>query len=291
MTTTKSKLGGPQSISTERGYLYSKQGAQNTAMNMGHPDALPKFDDQYRKREWVKQHMAGAFRIFSRYGYTEGTAGHISVRDPVEEHTFWINPLGKHFSLLNASDMVRVNYDGDIVGDNKAAINRAGFSIHAALHKTRPDINAACHCHTIYGKAYSTFCKPLEMLNQDVCTFFRSHGVYKDFGGVALDGREGQAIAEAVGNGKGAILRNHGLLTVGETVDEAAYLLILMEKSCQIQMITDQYAATTGITKIYVADEEARYTQHMQSDAETLYTEFQPEFNAEIKISGSDFLH
>lgn len=290
MTEVEFEIKKPSVNETRRGYLYSKRGAQNTAMNLEHPDALPKFKDLYKKREWIKQHMAAAFRVFSRYGYTEGTAGHISVRDPVDIHTFWINPLGKHFSLLRASDMVRVNYNGDIVDGERVAINRAGFSIHSALHKSRPDVNAACHCHTIYGKAYSVFSKPLEMLNQDVCTFYKSHGLYKDFGGVALDVKEGEEIAKAVGTGKGAILRNHGLITVGETVDEAAYLLTLMEKSCQIQMIADQYSSSTGIPKIYVDDEEASYTQHMQSDAETLYTEFQPEFKVELELSGGNFM-
>lgn len=269
--------------STKKGFTIEKLGAHNIAMGYDHPEKVPEFKDLQEKRTWIKQHMAATFRVFARNKFNEGTAGHISVRDPIEPHTFWINPLGIHFGLLKASDMVRVDYDGNIVEGNKVAINKAGFSIHSALHKARKDVNAACHCHTVHGKAYSTFCKPLEMINQDVCTFFKSHAVYGDFGGVALEAEEGEAIAEAIGNGKGAILRNHGLITVGETVDEAAYLLTLMEKSCKIQMEVDTYAAITGAPKYLIDDPEASYTHDTQADPETLYTEFQPEFNQELK--------
>ena len=181
--------------------------------------------------------MAAAFRVFARKGYTEGTAGHISIRDPVDPNTFWINPLGKHFGLLKASDMVHVDHEGNILPDGaQVAINAAGFSIHSALHHSRPDVHAACHTHSVYGKAWSAMGKPLAMINQDVCTFYKSHAVYEDFGGVALEAEEGIHISKALGDGKGVILQNHGLLTVGNTVDEAAYLFTLLEKSCQVQL-------------------------------------------------------
>lgn len=180
---------------------------------------------------------------FSRKGYTEGTAGHISIRDPVDPNTFWINPLGKHFGLLKASDMVHVDHEGNILPDGaQVAINAAGFSIHSALHHSRPDVHAACHTHSVYGKAWSAMGKPLAMINQDVCTFYKSHAVYEDFGGVALEAEEGIHISKALGDGKGVILQNHGLLTVGNTVDEAAYLFTLLEKSCQVNWQHKQHS-------------------------------------------------
>lgn len=231
--------------------------------------------------------MAYVFRVFARNHYTEGTAGHISVRDPIDTHTFWINPLGVHFSLLKASDMVRVDYEGSII-EGDGAVNKAAFSIHSALHNARRDINAACHCHIIYGRAYSVFNKPLEMLNQDVCTFYKSHAVYEDFGGVAVDENEGKEIAKAIGKGKGAILRNHGLITVGETVDEAGYLFMLMEKSCQIQRLVFS-TQLPGHEKFMARDEEASYTHFIQADPETLHTEFQPDYYAELR-NNDEFL-
>jgi ribulose-5-phosphate 4-epimerase/fuculose-1-phosphate aldolase len=137
------------------------------------------------------------------------------VRDPENPHTFWTNPLGKHFGLLKASDMVLVDYDGKVVGGNQSRpANAAGFLIHSAIHKARPDVNAACHCHGKAGKAWSAFAKPLEMLNQDVCYFYGdAQAVYEDFGGVVFSEEEGKKLASALGaKGKGMVLRNHGLL-------------------------------------------------------------------------------
>ncbi|KAG7707817.1 hypothetical protein KL914_002638 [Ogataea haglerorum] len=96
--------------------------------------------------------MAGAFRIFASKGFNEGPAGHISVRNPIEPKTFWINPLGVHFSTLTVEDMVRVDEHGNYVDGNKAPINRSGFKILSAVHKARPDLNVTCHVHSVWGE-------------------------------------------------------------------------------------------------------------------------------------------
>ena len=273
--------------STDKGYVVQERGAHNIAMGEEHPYIMPKFEDKYEERKWALEHMAAAFRYFAREGYCEGTAGHISVRDPVDPSTFWINPLGKHFKLMKATDMVHIDEDGNILSDGpKSAINAAGFAIHSALHKARPDVNAACHTHSVYGKAYSTFGKPLEMLNQDVCTFYNSHSVYNNFGGVAIEASEGEGIAKAVGNGKGAILQNHGLITVGYTVDEAAYLFGLMERCCKVQLLVDSSNSPYSV----IGEAEANYTERINGDPETLYTEFQPDFEVELEEAKSSFL-
>ena len=230
---------------------------------------LPTFNSKEEKRQWQLEHMAGAFRIFARHGYTEGLSGHISVRDPVEEEAFWINPLGVHFGMLKASDMVLVHLrTGEILGGStRRPINATGFHIHSAIHKARPDVHAVCHAHGIHGRAWSSFARPVEMLNQDVCNFFRAHSVYAQYGGLALDGDEGRRIADALGNGKGCILMNHGLLTVGSTVDEAAYLFRLMEKSCEVQLLAEAAAANGNLKKNIISDEDAAYNYSMASEA------------------------
>lgn len=176
---------------------------------------IPLFSSYDKHRAWMLSHMAGAFRVFARNNLTEGMSGHISVRDPEHPHTFWTNPLGKHFGLLNASDMVLVDYEGKVVGGNTSRpANAAGFLIHSAIHKARPDVHAACHCHGRAGKAWSAFARPLEMLNQDVCYLYGdAQAVYNEFGGVVFTEEEGKRLAAALGpKGKGMILRNHGLL-------------------------------------------------------------------------------
>lgn len=176
---------------------------------------IPLFSSYDKHRAWILSHMAGAFRVFARKGFTEGMSGHISVRDPEHPHTFWTNPLGKHFATLKASDMVLLDYSGAVVGGNTSRpANGAGFLIHSAVHKARPDVHAACHMHGKAGKAWSAFAKKLEMINQDVCYFYGdAQAVYAEFGGVVFSEEEGKRLAAALGEkGKGMILRNHGLL-------------------------------------------------------------------------------
>ncbi|CUM65900.1 uncharacterized protein PRCAT00003550001 [Priceomyces carsonii] len=275
---------------TSRSYEVGTRGAHNLAHGLSHPFTLPKFQDKTEERKWIKQHVAGAFRVFARKGYTEGSAGHISVRDPIDQNTFWINPLAKHFGLIKASDLVHVDEKGNILPDgNQAAVNSAGFAIHSALHKARPDVNAACHAHSVHGKAYSALGKPLDMINQDVCIFYKSHAVYEDFGGVAIEAEEGRQIAKAIGNGKGAILQNHGLITVGSTVDEAAYLFTLLERSCEVQLMANA-ALREGESLKIVGDEEAAYTEHQTGDPESLYAEFQPDLEMELYLNDNFML-
>ncbi|KAF4126946.1 Ribulose-5-phosphate 4-epimerase/Fuculose-1-phosphate aldolase [Geosmithia morbida] len=240
----------------------------------------PSFD---LHRASILEHMAATFRIFARNGYVEGMAGHISVRDPENPHTFWTNPLGKAWPLLEASDMVLVNYAGEAVGGNVSRpSNAAGFLIHSALHKARPDVNAACHAHSVHGKAWSSFGRPVEMLNQDACVFYgAAQAVYTEFGGVVFREEEGKRLAAALGpEGKVLTLTNHGILTVGETVDEAAYLFTLMERSCQVQLLAEA-AAANGIPKRYIDDATAKYTFEMTSTPESLYCEFQPQLEVD----------
>lgn len=190
----------------------------------------PKFESLEKERLYRKQHLAAAYRIFADRGFDEGVAGHISVRDPILTDHFWLNPLSMHFSQISVSDLILVDEDGNVViGDQP--INAAAFAIHSEIHKARPDVHAACHAHSVYGKAFSAFGRELDMMTQDSLRFWKSHAVYPQFGGVVFDREEGQRIAQHLGNGKAIILQNHGLLTVGETVDAAAFWFISLDKT------------------------------------------------------------
>ncbi|PNS21761.1 hypothetical protein CAC42_1615 [Sphaceloma murrayae] len=253
--------------------------------------SIPTFPTFASHRRHLLSHMSGAFRVFARHGLTEGMSGHISLRDPEFPTTFWTNPLGRHFSLLKASDMILVNGRGVPVGGNTSRpANAAGFLIHAAVHEARPDVNAACHAHGVHGKAWSAFNRKLDMINQDVCYFYGpAQALYSDFGGVVLKPEEGVRLAAALGpEGKGMVLRNHGLLTVGGTVDEAAYLYTLMERSCEVQLRVEA-ACRQGLEKVLVPEEAARFTYKMASDPEALYWEFQPDLEYEWEMAGGGF--
>lgn len=171
--------------------------------------------------------------------------------------------MGVHFGMLEAGHMVHINEDGQVIGGNRVAVNAAGFTIHAAIHKARPDVDAACHAHSKYGKAWSTFGKPLEMISQDACIFYNDHSVYSDFGGVVFEDDEGARIAKALGpKNRSVILQNHGLLTAGKTVDEAAYLFSLMERTCEIQLLVE----SAGLPRQIIGNEEAEYTYRYNAD-------------------------
>lgn len=243
----------------------------------------PTFSSVEEHRRYLLEQMAGAFRIFARKGYALGAAGHISVRDPGNPDHFWLNPLGQHFGTLKASDMVLVDHEGNVIGGSRKPVNKAGFQIHGAVHLARPDVIAACHTHSIYGKAYSQFGKPIEMLNQDACTFYGDQAVYTDFGGVVLSLEEGKSIAEALGPHRNLILQNHGLLTAGQSVGEAAFLFILYEHACEAQLLAD----SSNAEKKYIPDHIAEFTHKAVAYPEGMWAEFQTELEYEEYLDGS----
>ncbi|KAL4945177.1 hypothetical protein BDV06DRAFT_231584 [Aspergillus oleicola] len=252
---------------------------------------IPTFNDPYAERQWIKEHMAAAFRVFGREGFNEGISGHISVRDPVLKDHFWINPFARHFSAMKASDLVLVDGDGYVTeGGAQSPINEAGFMIHSEIHKARPDVMAAAHTHGVYGKSWSVFGRPVEMLTQDACNFYGKLSVYEDHGGVALAVDEGRAIANALGKDSIAcILQNHGLLTVGSTVDEAAWLFVSLDHACHGQLMAEA-AAANGIPKKVIPDHVAKYTADAAQNPHNFYKEFQPEFDLVVEESNGRVL-
>lgn len=202
-----------------------------------------------------------------------------------------MNPFGKHFSTIKASDLVLVDGDGYVTeGGNQAPINEAGFWIHSEIHKARPDVIAAAHTHGVYGKTWSAFGKPIEMLSQDACNFHGKLSVYDDHGGIALAQEEGANIAKALGKDSiGCILQNHGLLTVGQTVDEAAFLFFSLDQACHSQLMADA-AAANGVPKKIISEEVAQYTADAVQNPHNFYTEFQPEYELIIEESNGRVL-
>jgi ribulose-5-phosphate 4-epimerase/fuculose-1-phosphate aldolase len=202
------------------------------------PHRYPQFSSPDEERIHMKQRMAAAFRLFDRFGFNEGVAGHLTGRDPEHPELFWVNPFGMSFGQIRARDLILVDDHGKVV-EGDWPVNTAAFAIHSQVHAARPDVKAAAHTHSHYGRAFSTLGKQLAPLTQDACAFYGDHAVFDDFTGVVLDVEEGKRIAHALGDGKAAILRNHGLLTVGTTVDEAAWWFITMERSCHVQLLAD----------------------------------------------------
>jgi ribulose-5-phosphate 4-epimerase/fuculose-1-phosphate aldolase len=234
------------------------------------PYDLPVFDDPAEERLHRKQRLAAAFRLFGRFGFGEGVAGHITVRDPEFPDRFWLNPFGIDFRLIRVSDLVCVDHDGAIVhGD--FAINQAAFAIHSQVHAARPDVIAAAHTHSVHGRAFSSLGQLLDPITQDSCAFYGDHVLFDDFTGVVLDPMEGKRIAHALGDHKAAILRNHGLLTVGGSVDEAAWWFITMERTCQAQLL-----AMAAGTPVHIDPAAAQATYETVGSGFAGWLSFQP---------------
>jgi len=230
----------------------------------------PIFNTPAEERLHRKQRLASAFRLFAKFGFSEGVAGHITARDPELADHFWVNPFGMHFSHIRVSDLVLVNQEGEVVEGGKP-VNAAAFAIHSRIHAARPDVVAAAHAHSLYGKTWSSLGRLLDPLTQDACAFYEDHSLFADYTGVVYDTSEGDRIAEALGSRKAAILQNHGLLTVGGTVDEAAWLFICMERCCQSQLL-----AEAAGTPIKISHESAMIAHQQIGGSRVGWFQYQP---------------
>lgn len=219
--------------------------------------SFPKFATVEEERRHRKQRLAAAFRLFGAFGYDEGSAGHITARDPERLDHFWVNPLGTHFRKIRVRDLILVNHEGDVI-EGSAPVNRAAFVIHSRVHAARPEVVSAAHSHSMYGKAWSTLGRLLDPITQDSCAFYDDHVLFDDFTGAVFDLDEGQRIAQGLGDKKAAILANHGLITVGRSVDEAVWWFIAMERSCQAQIAAESVGTPRLIDAAHAA---LTYTQ------------------------------
>jgi ribulose-5-phosphate 4-epimerase/fuculose-1-phosphate aldolase len=197
----------------------------------------PTFDDVDAEREYRKEQLVEALHIIGERRMAEGAAGHITVRDPEHPDRFWVNPFGMSFKVVEVDDLIQVSHDGEILAGTRP-LNNAAFAIHGAIHAARPDVVAACHTHAMYGKTFSAFGKKLQMITQDDCQFYNDHAVHADDGGaIVTDPDAGRRLAATLADHKALIHQNHGVVTVGESVAEAAWWFIAFERSCQSQLV------------------------------------------------------
>lgn len=194
----------------------------------------PELADPLALRAHRNRQLALAYRVFGAMGWGSLGDGHISARDPERTDCFWMGRYGVPFRFMTTDDLVLVRPDGTIEGGGY--INMAAYYIHAPVHEARPDIVAAAHCHTPYGTPFSATVSRLEPISQESCAFFDDHEIFDDeevnIG--STDG--GKRIAAAMGGARATILRNHGLLTVGATVDAAVGYFLLMERCAEVQV-------------------------------------------------------
>jgi ribulose-5-phosphate 4-epimerase/fuculose-1-phosphate aldolase len=192
---------------------------------------------QVTDAEWqARVDLAAAYRLVAHYGWDDLIFTHISARVPGPEHHFLINPYGMMFDEITASSLVKVDLEGKKVVDSAFPVNPAGFMIHSAVHAARKDALCVMHLHTQSGIAVSAQKQGLLPLSQQSLIPLASLA-YHEYEGLALTDEEKPRLVNDLGDKKNLILRNHGLLTVGENVAEAFLSMYILESACRIQIL------------------------------------------------------
>jgi ribulose-5-phosphate 4-epimerase/fuculose-1-phosphate aldolase len=188
------------------------------------------------EEEWqARVELAACYRIFDRLGWTELIYNHITLRLPGPEKHFLINPFGLHYSEVCASNLVKIDVDGNIIGDSRWPVNPAGFTIHAAIHDNIAGAHCVMHTHTTAGMAVACLADGLSMSNF-YSAQLHDKVAYHDFEGITVHADEGPRLVGAIGDKRAVILRNHGLLAWGESVHRTFAILWLLNRACEIQL-------------------------------------------------------
>ena len=191
---------------------------------------------QVSEAEWaLRVNLAAAYRLVALYGWDDLVFTHISARVPGPEHHFLINPYGMMFEEITASSLVKIDLHGKKIMDSPYEINPAGFTIHSCIHAAREDISCIMHVHSLNGVAVSAQKRGLRPISQQ-SLFVLASLAYHDYEGVALSPDEQPRLVKDLGNKDYLMLRNHGLLTVGNSPADAFLYMYLFEAACAIQV-------------------------------------------------------
>ncbi len=208
----------------------------------------------------LRVQLAACYRIFDYMGWTELIYNHITVKLPGDEHHFLINPYGLHYSEVKASNLVKVDIDGNIVEDTDYAVNPAGIVIHTAIHAARPDVVCIAHTHTNAGMAVA--CSEEGLRNDNFYSALLHNRVaYHDFEGITLMDDEKPRLVANLGDKNMLILRNHGLLACGRSIAEAFQSIWAMQRACEVQVAGD----STGKPMIPVGDDVLARTEQLMT--------------------------
>jgi ribulose-5-phosphate 4-epimerase/fuculose-1-phosphate aldolase len=222
--------------------------------------SVPGVEETVSAEEWqIRVDLAALYRLVARFGWDDLVFTHITARVPGDEHHFLINPFGLLYEEMCASNMVKIDLQGNKVIDSPFEINPAGFVVHSAVHEVRHDAQCVVHWHSRAGVAVSAQADGLLPISQQASLSLASIA-YHDYEGIAVDEEEKLTLQSDLGDKTHLILRNHGLLVVAGCVADAFLLMYNLESACQIQV-----AAMSGNSKLIhfdqsIIDDTARTT-------------------------------
>ncbi|WP_442594586.1 class II aldolase/adducin family protein [Parapusillimonas sp. JC17] len=210
------------------------------------PLVQPIQEDSRTAEQRLRIQLAACYRIFAYLGWTELIYNHITVRIPGPDRHFLINPFGLNYTEVTASNLVKIDLHGHIVGESRWKANPAGFVLHSCIHEGIPEAHCIMHTHTTAGCAVACSASGLSTDN-----FYSAqlHGrlAYHEFEGITVHEEEGPRVVKSIGNARAVILRNHGLLSWGGTIAEAFSYLWTLQRACEIQVMGAALGATAPI--------------------------------------------
>ena len=203
--------------------------------------------------EWqARLDLAAAYRIFAHHGWCESIYNHITVRVPGEDNAFLINPYGLLWEEVTASNLIKIDGDGNKVGDSPYPVNLAGFTQHSVFHKHLPHAHAIVHTHTPDTMAVCATEGGLQPTNFYSCFFVGNIG-YHDFEGITVRAEEGERLVRNAGNHQILMLKNHGPVVMGRTLPEMFFLYYMFQRACEIQVKTAALGAPIVVPPEVVA--------------------------------------
>lgn len=238
------------------------------------------------EQEWeLRVQLAAAYRMVDHFGWSELIWTHNTVRVPGAEDHFLINPYGLRFDEVTASNLVKVDHEGNIVGDQEQEINPAGFVIHSAIHMARPDVRCVMHTHTTAGMAVAALEEGLLPISMYALGYFERIA-YHDFEGPSLELGERERLAANLGQKNLLVMKTHGLLACGETVAQAFVRLFRLERACQVQLAAQATGARLVIPPREVCELSARRSDDfLVSEGDKGYSRKpNPEFAAMMRL-------
>ena len=201
-------------------------------------EAAKKDTPNWSEEEWrARRDLAACYRLVDHFGWTDLIYNHITLRAPGDGHHILINPYGLHYEEVSASNLVKIDLEGNKIEPSDYGINQAGYVIHSAIHGAREDVRCVVHTHSRFGVAVSCLEEGFVPMTQGGLQFY-NRIAYHDYEGIALDLDERSRLVADLGDKNAMILRNHGLLTCGRSVPEAFSRMFYLEQACQVQIDT-----------------------------------------------------